>query len=121
MRGSPSLVGRGIANSMFARTRGFESPPPRHETLNLIDRLSKFFQWDEEKLKKLFGLVLKTRQLECALCVEQLVKYSFLAHLEKREENVKNVAKSLNYNSKSWSLHIKISTNSFLRQFFPDR
>ena len=30
MRGSPSLVGRGIANSMFARTRGFKSLTPRH-------------------------------------------------------------------------------------------
>ena len=28
-RGSPSLVGRGIANPMFARTRGFESHSPR--------------------------------------------------------------------------------------------
>ena len=121
VRGSPSLVGRGIANSMFARTRGFESPSPRHEKLNLIDRLRKFFQWDEEKLKKLFGLVLKMLQLECVLCVEQLVRYSFLVHLEKREQNARNVAKSLNYRSKSLSLHIKISTHSFLRQFFVDR
>ena len=30
MRGSPSLVGREIANFMFARTRGFESLSPRH-------------------------------------------------------------------------------------------
>ncbi len=30
MRGSPSLVGRGIANPMFARTRGFESHSPRY-------------------------------------------------------------------------------------------
>ncbi len=29
MRGSPSLVGRGIANPMSARTRGFESHSPR--------------------------------------------------------------------------------------------
>jgi hypothetical protein len=28
-RGSPSLVGRGIANPMFGRTRGFESHSPR--------------------------------------------------------------------------------------------
>ena len=28
-RGSPSLVGRGIANPMFERTRGFESHSPR--------------------------------------------------------------------------------------------
>ena len=28
-RGSPSLVGRGIANPMFVRTRGFESHSPR--------------------------------------------------------------------------------------------
>ena len=35
MRGSPSLVGRGIANSMFARTRGFESPSPRLLQVNL--------------------------------------------------------------------------------------
>ena len=28
-RGSPSLVGRGIANPMSARTRGFKSHPPR--------------------------------------------------------------------------------------------
>ena len=28
-RGSPSLVGRGIANHMFERTRGFESHSPR--------------------------------------------------------------------------------------------
>ncbi len=105
MRGSPSLVGRGIANSMFARTRGFESPSPRHEKLNLIDRLWKFFQWDEEKLKKLFGLGLKMQQLECVLCVIQLVKYSFLAHPEKREENARNVAQSLKYNSKSEPVH----------------
>ena len=99
MRGSPSLVGRGIANSMFARTRGFESPSPRHEKLNLIDRLRKFFQWDEEKLKKLFELGLKMLQLGCVLYVIQLVKYSFLVHQEKREENAKNVAESLKYNS----------------------
>ena len=30
VRGSPSLVGRGIANPMSARTRGFKSPSPRH-------------------------------------------------------------------------------------------
>jgi|GEM_PF-135237 hypothetical protein len=29
MRGSPSLVGRGIANPMSVRTRGFESHSPR--------------------------------------------------------------------------------------------
>ena len=29
MRGSPSLVGRGIANPMSAMTRGFKSPSPR--------------------------------------------------------------------------------------------
>lgn len=29
-RGSPSLVGRGIANPMFERTRGFESHSPRY-------------------------------------------------------------------------------------------
>ncbi len=29
VRGSPSLVGRGIANPMFARTRGFKSHSPR--------------------------------------------------------------------------------------------
>jgi hypothetical protein len=28
-RGSPSLVGRGIANPMFVRTRGFKSHSPR--------------------------------------------------------------------------------------------
>ena len=28
-RGSPSLVGRGIANPMFERTRGLESHSPR--------------------------------------------------------------------------------------------
>jgi hypothetical protein len=28
-RGSPSLVGRGIANPMFERTRGFKSRSPR--------------------------------------------------------------------------------------------
>lgn len=28
-RGSPSLVGRGIANPMFERTRGFKSHSPR--------------------------------------------------------------------------------------------
>jgi hypothetical protein len=31
-RGSPSLVGRGIANPMFVRTRGFESHSPRVTT-----------------------------------------------------------------------------------------
>jgi hypothetical protein len=30
MRGSPSLVGRGIANPMSAMTRGFKSLSPRH-------------------------------------------------------------------------------------------
>ena len=34
-RGSPSLVGRGIANPMSERTRGFESHSPRH--LLIID------------------------------------------------------------------------------------
>jgi hypothetical protein len=29
-RGSPSLVGRGIANPMFERTRGFKSHSPRY-------------------------------------------------------------------------------------------
>ena len=41
MRGSPSLVGRGIANPMSARTRGFESHSPRflqHKNLDLIIR-----------------------------------------------------------------------------------
>ena len=31
MRGSPSLVGRGIANPMSAMTRGFKSPSPRYK------------------------------------------------------------------------------------------
>ena len=30
VRGSPSLVGRGIANPMSAMTRGFKSLSPRH-------------------------------------------------------------------------------------------
>jgi hypothetical protein len=34
-RGSPSLVGRGIANPMFARTRGFESHSPRYSLVFL--------------------------------------------------------------------------------------
>lgn len=36
-RGSPSLVGRGIANPMFARTRGFESHSPRFEFCKVLD------------------------------------------------------------------------------------
>lgn len=41
MRGSPSLVGRGIANPMSARTRGFESHSPRflRSTLKLNNRI----------------------------------------------------------------------------------
>ena len=37
VRGSPSLVGRGIANPMSAMTRGFKSLSPRHLIGN-IDR-----------------------------------------------------------------------------------
>ncbi len=97
VRGSPSLVGRRIANPMSARTRGFKSPSPRHQKLNLIGRFRKFIHWDEEKVRKLFALVQKMQLLECVLFVKQLAKYSFLAHLERREQNVKNVAKNLNY------------------------
>lgn len=45
MRGSPSLVGRGIANPMSARTRGFESHSPRflRSTLKLNKPNLKFF------------------------------------------------------------------------------
>ena len=64
----------------------------------------KLIQWDVEKLKKLFAQVLKMQQLECVLNVGQLVKYSSLAHLEKREENAKNAVKNLNYSSKIPSL-----------------
>jgi hypothetical protein len=39
MRGSPSLVGRGIANPMSVRTRGFESHSPRLQRSTL--RLNK--------------------------------------------------------------------------------
>ena len=56
----------------------------------------------------------------CPVC-KTIGKISFLAHLEMKEQNVKNVAKNLNYNSKIWSLHIKTSTHNFLRQIFPDR
>ena len=37
-RGSPSLVGRGIANPMFGRTRGFESHSPR-STRGVIEKV----------------------------------------------------------------------------------
>ena len=37
-RGSPSLVGRGIANPMFGRTRGFESHSPR-PTRGVIEKV----------------------------------------------------------------------------------
>ncbi len=44
MRGSPSLVGRGIANPMSVRTRGFESHSPRflRSTLKLNKRNLRF-------------------------------------------------------------------------------
>ena len=53
MRGSPSLVGRGIANPMFARTRGFKSPSPRHQKLNLIGRFGKFCLMGRRKTQKI--------------------------------------------------------------------
>ena len=54
MRRSPSLVGRGIANPMSAKTRGFKSPSPRlyfSKKLNTLILLALI--WDEEKHKKL--------------------------------------------------------------------
>jgi hypothetical protein len=41
-RGSPSLVGRGIANPMFERTRGFESHSPRPTRGVIFRILSKY-------------------------------------------------------------------------------
>jgi hypothetical protein len=42
LRGSPSLVGRGIANPMFERTRGFESHSPR-AYVNLLNMVCTYF------------------------------------------------------------------------------
>ncbi|EGG41458.1 Hypothetical protein Nlim_1750 [Candidatus Nitrosarchaeum limnium SFB1] len=42
MRGSPSLVGRGIANPMSAMTRGFKSLSPRLWFLFIIIFLNLF-------------------------------------------------------------------------------
>ena len=53
MRGSPSLVGRGIANSMFARTRGFESPSPRLLQVNLKMPNSSIFLMTRRKTQKI--------------------------------------------------------------------
>jgi hypothetical protein len=52
-------------------------------------------------------------QLECVLYVIQLVKYSFSALLEKREENARNVAESLKYNSKKGACSSKNSPIAF--------
>ena len=53
MRGSPSLVGRGIANSMFARTRGFESPSPRLLQVNLKMPKVSIFLMTRKKTQKI--------------------------------------------------------------------
>src|SRR5215216_7942204 len=47
-RGSPSLVGRGIANPMFERTRGFESHSPRH----IWGFLSKLFSLNDRSIPR---------------------------------------------------------------------
>ena len=65
VRGSPSLVGRRIANPMFARTRGFKSPSPRHMKIKFNRPLMSVKVWDEEKLKKLLEAGQKTRLQEC--------------------------------------------------------
>ncbi len=41
-RGSPSLAGRGIANPMSERTRGFESHSPRHFLLSTLQLALNF-------------------------------------------------------------------------------
>ena len=64
-----------------------------------------FLLWDEEKLKKLFELAQKMQLLECVHYAKQLVKYSFLDHLEKNVQSVKNVVKNLNYSSKNLPSH----------------
>ena len=69
--------------------------------LKLNRPIQKVFPWDEEKPKKSFVLVQKMRQQGCALSVRLLVKFSFLAHLEKREQSVRNVVKNLNCSPKS--------------------
>ena len=54
-RGSPSLVGRGIANPMFERTRGLESHSPR----NICDFPGKSF-WLQ---RMLLFIIVDTGQL----------------------------------------------------------
>ena len=69
--------------------------------LKLNRPILEVFLWDEGKPKKLFVLVQRMPPLECVHFVKQLEKYSSLAHLDKREQNARNVVKNLNYSSKS--------------------
>ena len=70
-RGSPSLVGRGIANPMFERTRGFESHSPRPTRGVILKDLLKYISI---KIRKSVIKIIRNRIKCCKVYIGILLK-----------------------------------------------